>query len=92
MVSDYIQTEVQEGRLVGPVRELLCPLVHVSPIGLVPKSNQGDRWRMIVDLSYPTNHTVKDGISRELSSMSYASVDDAIGYIIHLGPGTANKN
>ena len=72
----------------GPVRDLLSPLVHVSPICLVPKSNQGDRWRMIVDLSYPPNHSVNDGISREFSSMSYASVDDAIRYIVHLGPGT----
>ena len=43
---------------------------------------------MIVDLSYPSDHSVNDGISRELSTLSYASVDDAIMQILALGQGT----
>ena len=88
VVSDYIQTEREEGRLVGPLDNALCPLVQVSPIGLVPKSHQSGRWRMIVDLSYPPSRSVNDGIAKEPSSMSYASVDDAVECIQRLGPGT----
>ena len=43
VVSDYIRTELEDGRLEGPLRDILRPLVHVSPIGLVPKSHQVDR-------------------------------------------------
>ena len=43
---------------------------------------------MIVDLSFPRNHSVNDSISRELSSISYATVDDAIQCILQLGTGT----
>ena len=43
---------------------------------------------MIVDLSFPPSHSVNDGISKEPSSMSYASVDDVVECILHLGPGT----
>ena len=63
-------------------------MIHTSPIGLVLKKGQCNQWRMIVDLSYPSDHSVNDGISRELSTLSYASVDDAIMQILALGQGT----
>ena len=78
MMNDYITTEVSIGRFVGLLARPLCSLVHTSLIGLVPKSHQVDQWRMIVDLSFPRNHSVNDGIPRDLSSLSYASVDDAM--------------
>ena len=87
-LNDYITTEVRTGRFVGPLTRPLCSLVHTSPIGLVPKSHQVDQWSMIVDLSFPKNHSVKDGIPRDLSSLSYASVDDAVECILALGRGT----
>lgn len=40
---------------------------------------------MIVDLSFPYNHSVNAGISEELSSITYARVDDAVE---QLGAGT----
>lgn len=87
-VREYIRAEVEAGRLVGPISTHLSPLVHTSPIGLVPKSHQIDKFRMIVDLSFPRGHSTNDSISRELSSIMYASVDDAVGHIIRLGRGT----
>ena len=86
-VRGYISEERGEGRLVGPLDQSLLPQVHNSPIGLVPKS-QPNQWRMIVDLSYPNGHSVNDGIDRELASLSYASVDDAVRLILLLGRGT----
>ena len=55
----------------------LAAQVHTSPIALVPKS-QSERWRMIVDLSAPNG----------ASSLTYASVDNAVSIIQHLGQGT----
>ena len=88
IVRDYIATEVSTGRLVGPISDTLRPLLKISPIGLVPKAHQPGRWRMIVDLSFPRNHSVNTGISEELSSITYAKVDDVVATIQHLGQGT----
>ena len=88
VVENHIATEVSAGRLVGPVAGPLTPLVHVSPLGLVPKSHQVDRWRMIVDMSFPHGNSVNDGIPPELCSLAYASVDDAIEHILQLGRST----
>lgn len=88
VVDSYIATERDLGRLVGPVTEDMVAVVHSSPIGLVPKAHQTDRWRMIVDLSCPQGHSINDGISSELSSIQYASLDEAVGIIISLGMGT----
>ena len=88
VVSDRIKSEQALGRLVGPVHSSFTHHIHTSPIGLVPKKGQCNQWRMIVDLSYPSDHSVNDGISRELSTLSYASVDDAIMRILALGQGT----
>ena len=43
---------------------------------------------MIVDLSFPYNHGVNASISEELSSITYARVDDAVACIRRLGQGT----
>lgn len=43
---------------------------------------------MIVDLSSPLHHSVNDSIPQELTSLSYAKVDDAVDIILQLGPGT----
>ena len=83
-VRGYIEAERNAGRLVGPLQQPGLALLHTSPIGLVPKS-EPNQWRMIVDLSFPGGHSVNDGISCELSSLSYASVDDAVQNILRLG-------
>ena len=88
VVSTYIAEEVTFGRMVGPVSPPLYPNLHISPIGLVPKGRDSGQWRMIVDLSFPEGHSVNDGISSELCSLRYSSVDDALEYIIALGQHT----
>ena len=62
----------------------VMPLVHVSPMGLVPK-NHSDKWRLIVDLSSPHDQSVNNGISANLCSLRYASVDNAVEIITSLG-------
>ena len=75
-VTSRITSEVQRGCLGGPLPVELLPLVHVSPIGLVPKPHSSN-FRMIVDLSAPRGYSVNDGIREEICSLQYASVDQA---------------
>jgi hypothetical protein len=87
VVSNYIAGEVRKGCMVGPLPETLARLVHFSPIGLVPKPHS-DKFRLIVDLSYPDGLSVNDGICEEWCSLQYASVDNAVEIIQSCGPGT----
>jgi hypothetical protein len=57
-------------------------------MGLVPKSGQPGKFRLIVDLSSPAGCSVNDGISEELCSLKYASVDDAVAIIQSMGYNT----
>ena len=63
-------------------------MVHLSPMGLVPKSHQPNKFRLIVDLSTPAGTSVNDGIPSELCSLKYASLDNAVALIQTLGRGT----
>ena len=62
----------------------MCPY---EPIGLVPKSGQG-QWTMIVYISFPFDNSVNDGVPSTLSFFSYSSVDDVADLILCLGKGT----
>ncbi len=61
--------------------------VHCSPFGVIPKKGKAGKWRLIVDLSSPAGLNVNDGIDRELSSLSYISVDDVMRRVLELGRG-----
>ena len=41
-----------------------------------------------MDLSDPAGFSINDGIDRELCSLKYVSVDDAVRSVVDLGPGT----
>lgn len=88
VVDERLAAEVAAGRLLGPLPYQVAQLVHTSPMGLVPKSRQPGKFRLIVDLSSPDRFSVNDGISEDLCSVRYASVDDAISTIRTLGRGT----
>ena len=88
VVDERIAAEVAAGRLCGPLPDDLTGMVHVSPMGLVPKPHQPGKFRLIVDLSYPTGSSVNDGILPGLCSLQYASVDTAVSMIKQLGIGT----
>jgi hypothetical protein len=86
-VTERIAAEVAAGRLLGPIAPEHLPLVHVSPMGLVPKPHQLNKFRLIVDLSAPAGASVNDGISSDLCSLRYATVDNAVSMIQELGRG-----
>ena len=88
VVDERVAAELTAGRLLGPTSPQLTPFVHTSPLGLVPKPHQPNKWRLICDLSSPPDHSVNDGISPDLCSLRYASVQDAVNVIQLLGKGT----
>ena len=88
VVDDYLKAEVVNHRMAGPFSKKPCQNTQISRFGVIPKRNQQGKWRLITDLSYPKHHSVNDGIPKNLCSLSYVTVDDAIAKIIETGPNS----
>ena len=88
VVTAYLQEEVKLGRVLGPLQVGSIPGVQVSPFGVIPEGHLPGKWRLIVDLSSPKGSSVNDGISSDLCSLSYISIDDISRVIASLGRGT----
>ena len=82
-VSEFLQTELSAGRIVGPLPDI--PEVQISRFGVIPKSGQPRKWRPILDLSSPHSSSVNDGIAPQLCSIQYATVDNAVHRILLQG-------
>ena len=87
IVEEYLATEVEAGRLIGPLPPSSVPAAQMSPFGVIPKSQPG-KWRLIVDLSSPEGHSVNEGINPEWCSLSYITVDVVASIVVQLGYGT----
>ena len=87
IISEYLQREVSLGRMQKHVLPSKENQIHISPIGAIPKRNKPGKWRLIVDLSSPAGASVNDGISPDLSSVSYASVDHLSSLVLSAGRG-----
>ena len=59
--------------------------MHISRFGVIPKKQAG--WRLILDLSFPFDHSVNDGIDKDEFSLQYCSVKHAINLIVKTGKG-----
>lgn len=90
VVQEYLDKEQKMGRVfvVGKPEQAEVLGVHCSPFGVIPKKGKVGRWRLIVDLSSPAGGSVNEGISAELSSLSYTSVDEVMRKVLELGKGT----
>ena len=87
VISAYLAREVSLGRLCQTCHNPPSPTIHISPCGAIPKKHRPDKWRLIVDLSSPPDHSVNDAIAKELCSVSYASMDQAVAMAQALGRG-----
>lgn len=89
VVTQYLEEEARLGRItnIGAPALAASQNIHCSPFGVIPKRNRPDKWRLIIDLSSPDNHSVNDGISKELASLSYMSIDDVIAVVLDMGKG-----
>ena len=89
VVTDYLLQELRLGRLIRlSEAEANLSGIHCSPIGVIPKKHKPGKWRLIVDLSSPESASVNDGISREVCSLSYTSVDVIAEKVVSQGQGT----
>lgn len=86
VVERYIGVECEARRVLGPLERSRFPRVHISPFGVIPKSEPG-KWRLILDLSSPLGSSVNDGISKEMCFLSYISVDDVAARVVRRGRG-----
>ena len=88
VVQEYLDKEVSLGRVVGPISPELTPTgAQVSPFGVIPKSSQPGKWRLIVDLSSPEGSSVNGGIEPELCSLQYLRLDEVVQRIAQVGQG-----
>ena len=78
IIDDYLVTEVLCGRVPGPFTNSPFPDLHISRFGVISKSNQPGKWRLILGLSSPEGHNVNDGIPKPPFSVQYVTVDSFI--------------
>jgi hypothetical protein len=70
IVEEKLAKEISQGRIAGPFHELPFVNVHISSIGLVPKKEVG-QYRLIHNLSYPTDKSINEHIPDELKTVHY---------------------
>ena len=67
-------------RSAGPFPSIGDEIAKISPISLVPKKSPGT-FRVIHHLSFPSEDSVNDHISREHTAVQYGCLDDAFDVI-----------
>ena len=87
IVRVYLSEELKQGTILGPFAPEEVPEVKINWFGIILKSHQPGKWRLIVDLSYPEGKSVNDGISSDLCSLQYTRVDQVVCKLLQLGPG-----
>lgn len=78
---DYLQIELAHHRIAGPFRKGLHSVQ-------ITKGHQLNEWRLIVDLSFPKNHSVNYRVPKNLCSLSYITIDDTIDTVCKFRLGT----
>lgn len=87
VVEEYLEAELARGVLLGPFQREEVPGVHLNRFGVIPKSSQPEKWRLIVDLSHPEGKSVNDGIDPSRCSLQYVRIDEVVKQLLQLGPG-----
>ena len=89
-VKKFIAKELEEDWIarIGPKTPAGTSFIHLNPLGAIPKKGRINQWRLIMDLSSPNEHSVNDGISKEICTCHYISVDQAVAHIHKLGQGS----
>lgn len=88
LVTEYLDREVALGRMFFLSEESRqLRRLQINPIGLIPKKNRPNKWRLIVDLSAPMGASVNDGIDPSCSSLSYTTVDHLATIVANTGQG-----
>ena len=90
VVEELIQSEIEKGYLLGPFKKAPFETYRISPIGIA-EGKYSKKKRLIVDLSAPYDNenipSINELIDKDLHSLSYVTVDDAIELIKKAGVG-----
>ena len=81
-VLQYISKEIALGAMLGPFHETPSPYFHCSPLLTRPKD--GNKCRVILDLSYPNDKVEKlkfDGSDFDLKFLSIDNIVDRINCV-----------
>lgn len=84
VLTRYIASECEAGRIIGPFNSPPHDLFISSPLGVIPKKEPGS-FRIIHDLSYPKGCAVNDLIPNHLTSVSYEDFDHVADLINRAG-------
>ena len=80
-IDDKLRKELALGRILVPFNvQPKDPTFRMSPLGVVPKTLPGE-FRMIHNLSYPLASSVNDYIPVELTTVHYATIQNAISFV-----------
>lgn len=86
ILQNKIDKEIEAKRVSGPFLSPPFPNIQVSPLGLVPKKAPKD-FRLIHHLSYPEGDSINFHIPKEMTTVSYQSIDTAVALIKQVGKG-----
>ncbi len=90
-ISDQIDKDVSKGYLIGPFRKPPYSQYRVNPIGVAIRKFSGKK-RRIDDLSWPHGEqeavSLNSTIDKEIYSLKYVRLDDAISILNELGKST----
>ena len=91
-VKAYLEEEVKYKAVLGPFRESPYPDLHISPFMNRDKPGAKNR-RVIIDLSYPQNHSVNAGVHKDQYlgtqfALTLPSLDNITDEMKKLGKGS----
>ena len=73
-------------RIAGPFVSDPFPNMVYSPLGLVPKKEQGE-FRLIHELSFPKTNSVNSHILPEFTAVTFQMLDHCVEQLVSLGKG-----
>ena len=85
-MTEKLSKELTARRIVGPFDVPPFDPFRVSPLDIIPKTSPGE-FRFIHHFSYLVGSSANDGIPKELATVRYATIDDAIRLIKSVGKG-----
>jgi len=84
IIRDKLDKEINADRVAVPFQNPPFPDMFCSPLGIVPKKNPSE-FRLIHHLSFPQGSSINDSIPSEISSVVYATINDAISVLKRMG-------
>ena len=79
-----LNTELENGRILGPYKTTPINYLIISPLYTIPKSTPG-KFRLIHNLSYPKLSSVNDHIPDSEKCVEYCSLIDVARFLVKHG-------